>query len=159
MKKILVNIFLLVIFSTTIIYAETTQIFHFTDLMSELNAGEEVRVIIHYGDCKLISNNEEKTYLPNAIGGMNIDVYEYFPAGIFGNQNAFVVFSVSKLIENPVSEGYVYNYVKVKITDDEKVRIIARYLDPLTFEEIMDESFYTTINFEDNNGAVYLYAD
>lgn len=77
---------------------------------------------------------------------MSIDVYEYFPAGIYGNKNGYVVLSENKLIENPIGSIYVFNYVKIKIFDDEKVRIIARYLDAETFEEVMDESFYTVIN-------------
>ncbi|HEX38089.1 MAG TPA: hypothetical protein ENG70_04430 [Candidatus Cloacimonetes bacterium] len=114
--------------------------------MTALNSEHDVRVIIHYGVCKLISNIEEESYSPDAIGGMSIDVYEYFPAGIYGNKNGYVVLSENKLIENPIGSIYVFNYVKIKIFDDEKVRIIARYLDAETFEEVMDESFYTVIN-------------
>jgi len=159
MIKRFILLLLLLIPLVFCLHAESCEVGSFAELMSLLNTGGEARVVIHYGDCTLISNNEEKTYSPNAIGGMSIDVYEYFPAGIFGNKNAYVVFSSSKLIENPIGNGYVYNYVKIKISDDDSVRIIARYLDPITFDEIMDESFYTTIHTKDNDGGVYIYTD
>jgi len=159
MRKTVVFLFIFTLFFSLSLAAETTQITSFNDLMAVLNSGHEVRVVIHYGVCTLISNNEEKSYSPNAIGGMSIEVYEYFPAGLFGNKNAYVVLSESKLIENPIGEGYVYNYVKIKISDDEKVRIIARYLDPQTYKEVMDESFYTSIKTVENDGGVNLYID
>ncbi len=128
----------------------------FEDLMKQLNSGKTVRMIVHYADCQLISGNEIKEKVPNAIGGMNIDVYEYFAEGAVYNKQAFVVFSTSKLIQNPIGDGYVYNYVKVKVSADNKVKITARYLNPQTQEELMDENFFSEIHHDDT-GAVYFY--
>ncbi len=129
---------------------------NFDELMKSLNEGKSMRMIVHYADCQLISDNEIQERVPNAIGGMDIDVYEYFAEGAVRNKVAFVVFSTSKLIQNPIGDGYVYNYVKVKVSADNKVRITARYLNPITFEEEMDENFFSTIN-DGEEGSVYFY--
>jgi hypothetical protein len=44
------------------------------------------------------------------------------------------------LISHP-RYGYVLNYVKLRIADDDTVEIIARYLKPGTYEVVMDETF------------------
>jgi hypothetical protein len=53
----------------------------------------------------------------------------------------------------------VYNYVKVKVSEDNKVKITARYIDPKTMEEVMDENFFGEINNGSNEAGVYFYAD
>ena len=71
----------------------------FSSLMSVLNSGGEVKAVFHYGKCQLIMNGEESDWKPDAIGGMSIDVYEYFAKGAVRNERAYVVFSENKLIE------------------------------------------------------------
>jgi len=149
MKKCML---LLVLLAATAAWADTTQITDFDTLMGALNQGEQVRVIIRYGDCKLIADNEE-TKAPNAVGGMDIDVFEYFAPGCIGNPKGFVVFSHASLINH---RGFIYNYAKIKVSDDNTVKITAQYTDPKTFELKMDEAFYSTIN-DGKQGAVYFY--
>lgn len=147
-------IVLMVVIPLFLLFAKE-QITNFEDLMNKLNSGEEVRIIMHYGDCQLISDNKISV-APRAIGGMSIDTYEYFAKGSIRNKLAFVAFSESKLIN---MRDFVINYVKVKITSDDKVRIVAQYVNPKTYEIEMNESFYTEINDKKNDGAVYLYTD
>ncbi len=129
----------------------------FDELMEALNAGYEVRVVIHYAKCKLEIDGEIQESSPDAIGGMEIDVYEYFAPMTVYNKLAFVVNSKSKLIQNPLGEGYVYNYVKLKTYADNSVIVIAQYLDPLTYEVIMDEKFIGVINNGKNDEGVFFY--
>lgn len=151
MKKIFVYAMILVNLS---LLAKTKQLKNFDELMQALNSGEIVRIVVHYGDCQLISQNEVQERSPNAIGGMNIDVYEYFAPMSIGNQQAFVSFSQAKLINHG---GFIYNYAKIRVYDDNKVKITAQYLDPEDFELEMDENFFSEINDEKNDGAVYFY--
>ena len=69
--------------------------------MVSLKSGKQVRMVVYYNKCKLISDNEEKEKVPDAIGGMNLGVYEYFAKEAVKNKLAFVVASESKFIENP----------------------------------------------------------
>jgi len=139
-----------------LLYAEGKTLKDFSEILESLKSGKSVKVVIEYGKCQLISNNEIKAKSPQAIGGMIIETFEYFDKNAIGNANAFIVASESKLIENPLGEGYVYNYAKVKISDDGTIRLTARYVDAVSYEDIMDESFYTTIK-NNNDGAATFY--
>ncbi len=156
MKRIMM-ISILFSLSIVMLSAKTIPIYNFDDLMDALKQGEQVRVVIHYGDCQLISDNEVKTYAPNAIGGMEIATWEYFAPMMMGNPNGFIVCSEAKLIENPINDGYAYNYVKLRISDDNKVKLSARYLGTTELDEQMDEAFHSKINDGKNDGAVYLF--
>lgn len=135
------------------------QVDNFEELMEALNSGKNVRAVFHYKYCQLISDNEVQEKIPDAIGGMSIDVYEYFAEGAVRNKEAFVVTSTSKIIKNPMGEGYVYNYAKVKVKASNEVRITAVYLDPITFEEKMTENFFTEMNNSENKGGAFFYIE
>ncbi|MFZ4400107.1 MAG: hypothetical protein ACOYO1_08745 [Bacteroidales bacterium] len=155
MKKISLLTVLFLIISTSVIAQK--QLNNFEDIMTSLKSGKQVRMVAYYNKCKLISDNEEKEKVPDAIGGMNLGVFEYFAKEAVKNKLAFVVASESKLIENPKGEGFVYNYVKIKISEDNKVKITAQYIDTKTFEQKMDENFFGEINDGKNEKAVYFY--
>jgi hypothetical protein len=134
------------------------QLNSFEELMTALNSGKQVKMVMHYAKCQLISDNEIGEKVPEAIGGMTIDVYEYFEKGAVRNDQAFVVFSESKLIQYPKGDGYVYNYVKVNITADNKVKITAEYLNPVNYCVMMTENFFTSVNDSINDGGVTVFA-
>jgi len=131
----------------------------FDELMIALREGKRVSVVIEYKKCQLISDNEIDEKVPDAIGGMEISTWEYFAKNAIRNDKAFVVTSESKLIERPREEGYVYNYVKLKVSDDNKVKVTARYLDAKTFEVYMDENFFGVIDDGKNEGGARFYCD
>jgi len=158
MKRVILTIFVALL-SITIGFAKPVPINSFADLMKALNSGKNVRVVIYYAKCQLISDNEIEDKSPDAVGGMSISTYEYFAQKAVRNDKAFVVTSETKLIANPKGKGYVYNYVKIKISEDNKVRIIAQYLDPKTYETLMDESLYTSINDGKNDAGFFIYTD
>jgi hypothetical protein len=135
--------------------AQTTQLNNFDELMTALNTGESVRAVIHYGKCELIIDSVA-IEAPDAIGGMEFQTFEYFAKMSIRNEKAYVTTSEAVLIGHPYY-GYVYNYVKLRIYEDNFVEIIARYLDPNSYEVKMDETFTTIINNGTNEGAIYLY--
>jgi hypothetical protein len=156
MKKVasFAFIFLAVVFSI-----QSQQIKNFDELMSALKTGKVVKVVVYYGKCQLISDNQIKDKSPDAIGGMKIETFEYFAEGAARNKKAFVTSSESKLIENPIGEGYVYNYAKIKVYPDNTVQVIARYINAKNLEVIMDESFFSEINDGKNDKAIYFFTE
>ncbi|NMB81677.1 MAG: hypothetical protein GYA14_07640 [Ignavibacteria bacterium] len=150
MKKLL--LFLTIPF---ISLAQENQLKDFNRLLSSIKSGAEVRTIIHYSLAKLVIDGKTEQ-APDAIGGMNLNTFEYFAIGSVRNDKAFVSASETVLISHP-RYGYVLNYIKLRIYEDNTVEIIARYLDPKTYEIKMDEIFYGEINNGSNNGAVYLF--
>lgn len=158
-KPMLYLLFTVVIFvyDTPLIHSQPVQIHSFDELLLSLDSGEKVRAIVHYGRCKLYINETEQSVSPDAVAGMDIDTFEYFPAGVAGNKLPIIVFSESKLINNPTGKGYVYNYGKFKIYSDNSVEITARYLRPGNQKVIMDELFKGIIDNGSNGGGIKLF--
>ena len=129
----------------------------FEALMSALQAGETVKVVVDYGRCDLIVDNHPET-APQAVGGMVIDVWEYFAAGSIGNAQAFLAFSHGSLIQH-ARRGMVINHVKFRVMEDGKVTIGARYLDPVTYEETMFQNLFTTIADGEQGAAAFFRQD
>jgi hypothetical protein len=136
--------------------AQTTPITNFDDLMNSLNAGRKVRIVIHYALCKW-SDGNDKSPVPDAIAGMDIDTYEYFAPGALHNKSAFIVFANSKLIQNPGGKGFVYNYGKVRINADNTVIVTAKYINPGNFRVQMDESFVGKLSDGKNGEGINLF--
>jgi hypothetical protein len=135
MKK--VSILLLVLATSLALGAKPLRTFE--SLMDTLKGGNAVRVVVDYGQCKLlIDGKEEKS--PEAIGGMDWAAWEYFAKGVIRNEKAYVVSSHTQLIAHP-RYGHVHNYVRIRVFEDGEVNITARYLRTGTFEVVMDETF------------------
>jgi hypothetical protein len=136
--------------------AQTTRIKNFDNLMGALNNGEQVRIIIHYARCSW-QDTTKNSPVPDAITGMNIDIYEYFAPGSVRNKTAYVVFSNTVLIENPIGQGFVYNYGKIRIYENNSVQVMVKYIHPKSFKTLMDEVFIGKINDGNNGEGINLY--
>ena len=150
-----VQFLILLLLAPIAVFAQTTQLTSSESLFKSLKDGEDVNVVIHYAKCKLVIDGEE-TPAPDAIGGMKLIPYEYFSKMSIRNEKAYVTASETRLISHR-SYGYVLNYVKIRIFEDDSIEIIARYLDPNTYEVKMDEIFTAIVNNGTNDGAVYLW--
>jgi hypothetical protein len=138
-------------------YSIAQQLGTFDELMSALKDGRKVTAVIHYAKFKLISDNEEQEKVPDAIGGMDLSTWEYFAPNAVKNKDAFVVFSENMLIKNPKGEGFVYDYVKVRISSDNKVKITAQYLETNSLSVKMDVNFFGILNDGKNDGGMTLF--
>lgn len=151
MKSIFITILLL----SQFIFPQQKKLNSFEELFSSLKNGYQVRVIVDYIKCQLFIDSVEVNSV-NAIGGMTIKTFEYFAKGSIRNQKAYIVFSENVLISHK-RYGYVYNYVRFRIFEDNQVEITARYLNPENFEVKMDETFYCRINDDKNDGGLNLF--
>lgn len=55
--------------------------------------------------------------------------------------------------------GYLYNYVKLRVYEDNTVEITARYLTIDKLEVKMNEILYGEINNGSNDKAIYFFAN
>lgn len=136
-------------------WGQPAQLTSFDELLSTLTEGEDAKAVIHYAKCRLVIDSTEYES-PDAIGGMDISTYEYFAPMSIRNPRGFLSASETVLIGHP-HYGHVYNYAKLRIYEDGEVEITVRYLDAVTYEIKMDETFYSVINDGENDSGVYLY--
>ena len=123
----------------------------FDATLKALKDGWPVRVTIEYARCSLTVDGVTQQ-APDAIGGMALSTFEYFARGVVRNPKAYVATSETHLIAHP-RYGYVDNYVRLRIYEDDTVEIVARYLKPATHEVVTDETFYGRIsNGSDQEG-------
>jgi len=126
------------------------------EIRAALEAGGKVRAVFRYRNMRLVNAEGQEEKAPDAIGGMELEPFEYFAAGSAGNEIGFLSASHSQLIQHP-RHGHVVNYVKVTIEDTGAVRIRAQYLEPGTHKVLMDETFQTEIADGVNRGAAFFY--
>lgn len=116
----------------------------YAELAKALREGETVRVVLDYKAMKMVIDGKPAEG-PDASGGMVIDHWERFGKGVANNPLEYIACSQTVTISHP-KYNYVYNYVKLRISSDGKVEVIARYVKPATFETTMDETFLGAID-------------
>ena len=114
------------------------------EILSALKAGGQVRVVLHFKDMKLVNDKGEPEKSPDVFSAMVLEPYEYFAAGSIGNPVGYLASSHAQLIRH-ARYGYIYDYVKVSVYDNNQVKILVQYLSPTTFELKMEETFTTDI--------------
>ncbi len=134
-------------------FSQTSRIITFGELMEALKSGSTVKSTFYYGRCELFVAGKKADKSPDVIGGMTINVYEHTARNVMNNPKAYVVFAESKLIENPRGEGYVYNCANVRVYEDGQVTIFVRHVNPVTFNNVMEEQFETTLYDGQNKAA------
>jgi hypothetical protein len=126
------------------------------DLLAALKTGSGVHAVFHYKDMKLTDSEGKESSSPDATGGMTLDTWEYFAAGVVGNPVGYVAASSTHLIRHP-RYGTVFNYVKVSVYDNGQVKIAAQYLTPTAYEVKMDETFTTVVADGKNLAGAFFY--
>jgi len=142
MKK-LIALLILAVFSS-IAFAGPKQLTSFTAIMNHLKSGGKVNLVLDYGQMQLKVDNEV-VESPKAIGGMTLEPWEFFEKGVVRNENAYVVSSETHMISS-TRYGFVFNYVRVRIYDNEKVEVNAKYVTTDYKQTVMDETFYGEIS-------------
>ncbi|MBN1150645.1 hypothetical protein JXA84_05425 [candidate division WOR-3 bacterium] len=151
-KTVFTAIFL---FAPTL-FSQTDSLYDYVSLKNNLLSGIQVRVVVHYGTCTVLIEGEPIQEPPDAIGGMNIDTFEIFSKGVFENEYEYLSFSGNSLVL--LRERHVINYVKFRVFENDSVSIRAQYVDPLSYEVLMDEEFLTMIRDEKGNGGVLFFS-
>ena len=147
---------LLPIWASTDAWARPKLLKSAPEILAALKAGSGVHAVFHYKDMKLTDSEGKESSAPDATGGMALDTWEYFAAGSIGNPVGYIATSSAHLIRHP-RHGYVLNYVKVSVYDNGQVKIVAQYLEPVTYEVKMDETFTTQVADGKNKAGAFFF--
>lgn len=135
--------------------AGTTRLSSYSSLITNLDRGETVKVVLRYKDMTLLVDGKEEA-APDAVGGMTIHNWERFAKGVVRNEKEYIAISETQLIAHP-RYGHVWNYVRLRIYEDGNVEITARYLTPTDFKVVMDETFKSKISDGKDKFGVHLF--
>lgn len=158
MKKRTLFAFIILMFFQYSAFAGN-RIHNFQRLARHLMEGKTVRIVIQYKNCKVMQKDSTLKPGPDITGGMEIEAFEYFARGSYGNEKAYMITSVSHLIANPFGKGFVYNYVKIKAFEDNRVEITAAFLDSQTHKTLQKETYFTKIADKKRQGGAFFYSN
>lgn len=129
----------------------------YEQLKSVLFSGYTVRIRNFYSDCieKDQASGEDRPGA-DAIGGMELDTFEYFGDSVFENRPPYLATSKSQLIY--VNGTFYQDYVKLRFFPDGTVEIMAKFYNIETHETIDLHDITCRINSgDDDDGGVSLY--
>jgi hypothetical protein len=157
MKRYIFTLSILFLVFSPHLNAETIQLKSFSELLDALNRGEKVNAVMHYADCKLtIEGKDSKS--PDQIGGIPMMPFEYYGAGVI-TKKGFVSSSQTTMIYLAGANAFLYNYVKVRVYDDNTVEITIKFVTTDKFEVKSDEMFTGEINDGTNGKGVYFFIE
>ena len=84
-----------------------------------------------------------------------MDTFELFGANLIGNAQPFVGVSQTQLIK--FGSGFVYDYVRINVNQDDSVDVLVNYLDPTTFAVSVDETLSCKLSDGTNGAGVTLF--
>lgn len=130
---------------------ETGVISDFDNLVLNLVNGHKVRYVANYGLC-------DPSPGP-AIGGDEIDVFQYFYDPVFGAEK--ISFTNSKLITNYQGKGHVYDMVSATLNKGSKdsnnkdmITYMASDISSQEWQPVYEEYFNCSIRDQSGQGAV-----
>jgi hypothetical protein len=151
------RIIIFVLFLCGILHCEPKQLTNFVHILDALKTGYKVTAVTDYKKCRLVSDGKEQNS-PERIGGIEILPFDYYAAGTI-TKKAFISTSETVMIYLAGFNGYLYNYVKLRVYDDNTVEITVRYLTIDKLEVQSDEMYYGEINDGVNDKGVCFYSN
>lgn len=148
--------------SATSVVAFGVPLTTFDDLYGALASGSSVRAISNYSQCTFFPNSSDDAgapvgeWGPRAVGGTSIGTFEAFFDPRFGPV-PFLAFSDSTLIQNYQGVGFIHDFVKTTVLSNGTVWITVQYIDALTYNVTMTESFVCAITSPAVAGGVSFY--
>ncbi|STX43781.1 Uncharacterised protein [Legionella donaldsonii] len=142
---------------THAVSAQTTLISNYSQLVTALERGDDVKAILHFDKCHLDPNSAAAHILPKLKGAstrFNFNEYTHYKLQIDDQEKDIIVTSITMLIEHPHGEFW-NNYARLRIFEDNSAELHIAYYDPLTDEKQlgMDWSCHLS-NGKDGNGIM-----
>ena len=137
-----------------ITWADTHKILaNYTELLTALTNGNKVRTIMKLNKCTSDSNSIDSK---NLIGGMNFTNFNAHQIIISGQQKKVVSTSINILVES-TTKGPVYNYVRLRVFEDDSAEIFSEILDPRTYTSLTTASYFCRLSDGNDNNGIVLY--
>jgi len=119
----------------------------FEQIKNDLFNGNKLRFIFDYQKMNLYINGELQPKSPNAVGGFDIDLYEYFGLFVANNPVPYIAASSNALIIHS-RYGIIYNYGKLRIYEDNRIEVGVVYIDVKSTNIVFQEIFNATLPSE-----------
>lgn len=145
-------IFFFMVCLNHIAFANTTKLLSsYTDLVQALAQGDSVRAIMLINKCSITKTAFDSN---EVIAGMNFSTFNKYAIHVGPQQKDGVATSRTILVEAS-QLGPVYNYVRLRVFEDNTAEILSEYLDPLTYKKLDAKTANCIVsNGHDQNGLL-----
>lgn len=126
---------------------------NYSDLLNAISQGDSVRAIIFINKCSMEKYSVDSN---DVIAGMNFTNFNKYPVNVGAQQKNTIATSISTLVEHN-KLGTVYNYVRLRIFDDNSAEIFSEYLDPTTYKKLGSMTANCSISHGHDQNGVLLY--
>jgi hypothetical protein len=113
-------------------------------IKNDLFNGKKLRFVFYYEKMSLYINGTLEPKSPNAVGGFDIDVFEYFGENVANNPVPYIAASSTVLIIHS-RYGIINNYGKLRIFENNKIEVGVVYIDVKSTSIVFEEKFNTTL--------------
>lgn len=123
----------------------------YSDLLHAISQGDSIRAIMYVNKCSMTSTSMK---VDDVIAGMNFSDFNKYPVSVGNIQKNTIATSIYKLVEHPIF-GPIYNYVRLRIFEDNSAEIFSEYLDPRTYKQLGSMTANCAVsNGHDQNGIM-----
>jgi hypothetical protein len=116
----------------------------FEQIKKDLFDGNKLRFVFDYEKMNLYINGQLQSKSPNAVGGFDIEIFEYFGPFVANNPVPYIAASSNALIIHS-RYGVIYNYGKLRIYEDNRIEVGVVYIDVKTTNIVFQETFNATL--------------
>lgn len=116
----------------------------YNKIKNDLFNGKKLRFIFHYEKMNLYINETLEPKSPDAVGGFDIDIFEYFGQFVANNPVPYIAASSTALIIHS-RYGIINNYGKLRIYENNVIEVGVVYIDVKSTNIVFQEKFNTTL--------------
>lgn len=134
-----------VLSGSAIAYGHHKPLLSYEALLQALNAGDDVKAIIHFDKCKAKDNQDN---VVRAEGALNFNVFNHYqlPTGKYVIATSTTVFTEHR------DFGPVSNYVRLRVHEDNSTEVYIAFYDPNTHVKKNAIEYLCQLNADKQSG-------
>ena len=126
---------------------------NYPQLLKAINQGDSIRAIMFINKCSITHATSDSN---DVIAGMNFTTFNKYQVEKGNQKINTIATSINMLVEDG-KLGTVYNYVRLRIFEDNSAEILSEYLDPTTYKQLGSISANCTISNDHDKNGIVLY--
>lgn len=128
----------------------------YEQLTKALTSGDSVKFVFDASHCQKVSGSRiEKTRDMNMVGGGDFHVYNIYPITV-GDKVKNGAATSNTILVNHSTLGPIYNYVRLRVFEDNSAELYSAFYSPTTFKTLGDKSYTCQVDSDKSAGGISL---
>ncbi len=126
----------------------------YSDLLGAVKDGDNVRAVMTLSKCTPLNQSVDNDI--GALGGMDFTNFNKYQTLISGQQKNIISTSINVIVEHN-QLGTVYDYVRLRVFEDNSAELFSEYLDPKNYARLGSRSFVCHLSDGKDQNGIVLY--